>query len=269
MLRIQVLFKKYIRLYLGILKCRLIEYMEYKLNFILGFIVELAWLSTTVVFFETIFLHVDQFSGWSRDEVLLLVFISGFYDSMLTLFVQSGISSIPNLVKNGELDFILLKPVNKRFFLSLNRICIPQVVNIVLTGCFIINIVNKLSLNLSLYNIIIFSVLLINGVLILYNIFFCIMILSFWTIQVNIGMILFFQLFYIGNKPMSIFPRLLQKVFTYVIPLFVAFNYPVLYLKNGFSAYTTIISFIMVIILFIFSEFIFKIGLKKYSSASS
>ena len=92
------------------------------------------------------------------------------------------------------------------------------------------------------------------------------MILSFWTVKIDIGITLFYQLFHVGNKPADIFSNALKLVFTYVLPIFIAFNYPVKYLVNQLSGRQVVTSAVVAFVSFCITSFIFKLSLKKYSS---
>ena len=110
---------------------------------------------------------------------------------------------------------------------------------------------------------------MINSILILYSIFFSIMCISFWSIKIDVGLNLFFQLYNIGNKPMGVYPVMVQKIFTFIIPLSISFNFPVLAMYKSISIGKVLLSFGITILFFAISNCIFKQGLKKYVSASS
>ena len=77
------------------------------------------------------------------------------------------------------------------------------------------------------------------------------------------------ELITLGNKPISIYPKIIQKLLIYLIPLFAIFNSPVIYLIKNFKVYHVFYSFLSIIILFYLSNFLFIKGLKKYESTGS
>ncbi|MBE6047440.1 MAG: hypothetical protein E7213_03365 [Clostridium sp.] len=265
----KLILKKYMNLFKKLLECSLMSDMEYKVNFILRATVEFSYLIIGLVFFEVIFMNIDSIGGWGKYEVFMLAIITNLFDSVITMFFQGGLSTIPQYINDGSLDLILLKPVNKRFYLTFSRIIMPQVINLVLNLMIMIYVLAKMDVTLTIGKVIMFVLLCLIGVAIMYNILFLIMIVSFWTIKVDIGVNLFYQLFNIGNKPMTIFSGLLQKVFLYIVPIFIAFSYPIAYLQGAINAVNVLIAVGITIILFIFTNIVFKRGLKKYSSACS
>lgn len=260
---------KYFKLFYFFMKCSLINNMEYAFNFVAGFVCELSWMIMNLIFFNVLYLNVTEICGWTKYEILLLVVITGLMDSIMTCFFQSNLGAIPSHVKNGTLDLLLLKPANKRFLLSFKTFSFPQTVNIVINILLIIYMIKKLNIILNIGNIIVFCLLFLNGVFIMYNLFFLVMLMSFWSIESGVNLWFFYQLFQIGNKPMDIFQGVLQKVFIYLIPIFVAFNYPVIYISKGLSLNNLVLPFIISICFFCITQFVFKKALEKYSSASS
>lgn len=260
---------KCIRLFIQILKCRMINYMEYRWNFFLGGIAEFIWMLVNFIFFNVVFLKIDEIGGWTKYEVLMLTVLMGLFDTIIAFFFHSSLVEVPQLINTGNLDFIILKPVNHRFYLSLRNVDFSQLINFVLNIGLIIYLANRLNLELSASKIIISILLIINGVFILYNLYFLIVCLAFWVVKVNLAFSVYYQLFYIGNKPINIYNKIVQKIFTFIIPIFIAFNYPVIYISKGLSIGQLMLSFVLSIVFFIITQLVFRFGLRNYSSASS
>ena len=257
---------KYIRLLKGVFKCCVINEMEYRMNFFMRALIELSYLILGVVMFEVIYSNVTLIKGWSKNEMLLLVLMTNFLDSVITFLFNAGLSEIPQMINNGTLDFVMIKPVNKRFYLTFRKFELSQVINIAINLIFSAYIIRKMQIDFSIGKILVFLLLLILSVIIMYNIYFFVMILSFWTVKIDIGITLFYQLFNVGNKPADIFSNVLKLVFTYVFPIFIAFNYPVKFLVNQLSGRQVAVSAIVAVVSFCSTSLIFKLSLKKYSS---
>ena len=260
--------KKYMKLYMTFFKCSLMSEIEYRLNFVLRSTIELSYLITGIVFFDIIYSNVDSIAGWSKNDMYLLIILASLLDSLITLLFHAGLEEIPTHINQGTLDFILLKPINKRFYISCRKLLTPQLINIVINFgvlCYLM----FLNSSITVFLMIMFLALLTNGVLILYNIFFFISIMSFWTIKIDAGVSIFYQFFNIGNKPLSIFPDILKVILVYIVPIFICFNFPILYIKNNLSIYMILIAFSLNIILFLITKVVFKNALNKYSSANS
>ena len=231
--------------------------MEYKFNFISGGTFELVWLFMYLIFIDTIFIHTETVNGWDKYRMLMLTFQGGLMDSVFTFLIVPGLKRLPEMINTGTLDFILLKPLNQRFTISFNEFDIPQIKNIIinitgLTYCFI-----KLNIRMTPLKLLLYILLSLNGFFLIYSIMFILMSLAFWFMRMDIVMGIGSELITIGNKPMQIYPRLLQKILIFVIPLFVCFNFPILFAVKDLSVSYIFYSFAASFIFFFIIEFYF------------
>lgn len=261
--------KRYLSIFHSIFKCCLMSEMEYRTNFVLRMTVEISCLITQLAFFKLIYLNVDSIGGWTYNEMLVLVLYAWILNASITLLFSPGLSSIPKMINDGSMDFILLKPINKRFYLSCNRFETSQLGNILLFSIFCLGILRKSGMDISLHTTILFVLLAFCSLIIMYSIYFLIMIASFWTVKMDGAVSMFFQLFYVGAKPMEIFPNVIKFGLTFIIPIFIALNFPVKALFYRLEIESVFICFIVTLLLYIITEFIFRKALKKYSSTGT
>lgn len=260
---------KYFRLFHQFFKCSLMNSLEYKFNFFFGGVFELIWMIMNVIFFNVIFMNTDAIGGWKVNQVLILVFFCGLCDSVITFAVNSGCGEIPTLINQGTMDFILLKPISKRFYLSFRKQNVSQIFNMIFNIAGIVLVTIKYHMKITKINILLSCLLAINGMFINYLILFTLMTLSFWVIKMDVVFGLTQEIFTIGNKPVSIYPKLVQKIFTYIIPMAIAFNYPVMCYSGMLGEDKIVLAFGISLVAFILSNLILRAGLKKYSSACS
>ncbi|ERF61826.1 ABC-2 family transporter protein [Treponema socranskii subsp. socranskii VPI DR56BR1116 = ATCC 35536] len=261
--------KKYLLILKAYFKGSLMNLMEYKFNFISGGTFELVWLFMYLIFIDTIFIHTETVNGWDKYRMLMLTFQGGLMDSVFTFLIVPGLKRLPEMINTGTLDFILLKPLNQRFTISFNEFDIPQIKNIIinitgLTYCFI-----KLNIRMTSLKLLLYILLSLNGFFLIYSIMFILMSLAFWFMRMDIVMGIGSELITIGNKPMQIYPRLLQKILIFVIPLFVCFNFPILFAVKDLSVSYILYSFAASFIFFLLSNFIFKEGVRRYVGSGS
>lgn len=261
--------KKYFLISKAYFKGSLMNLMEYKFNFISGGTFELVWMLMYLIFINTIFIHTKTVNGWDKYRMLMLTFQGGLMDSLFTFLIVPGLKRLPEMINTGILDFILLKPLPPRFTISFNEFDIPQIKNIIiniagLIYCFIELDIEMTPLKLSLY-----ILLSLNGFFLIYSIMFILMSLAFWFMRMDIVMGIGSELITIGNKPMQIYPGLIQKILIFVVPLFICFNFPILFAVEKLPRYYIGVSFVSSFFFFILSNFIFKRGVKHYVGSGS
>ena len=73
-------------------------------------------------FFSVIFSYVDSLGDFSRDAVIIFLIITYLTDTVFLFFFGSNTFQVNRMVVRGDLDLLLLKPVNALFFMSLNQL---------------------------------------------------------------------------------------------------------------------------------------------------
>ena len=260
---------KYISIIYGVFKCCFMSALEYRANYIFRAMIEIANLLVNLSLYKIIYMKVDSIAGWGYDEMILLVLTAALLDSGMTFFFHNSLSEIPTLINNGNMDLVFLKPMNSRVYLSFRKFETSQLINLVIMIAVYIYFIMHMGLHYSIGQMILAVLLLLNGIFILYNIYFLIMTLSFWTVKVDNGSRLFYQLYEIGNKPMEVFPKLFRGIFVYIVPMFVAFNFSVKYVSHTLSNYYVIVAFLCSAVIFAITQIVFRQALKKYTSAGA
>lgn len=121
---------RYGRLYVALARFSLIRELAFRMNFLVKIFVEVLWLSILLAFYETIFQQTSNVAEWSRWQYL---FFMGCYFALggliETLFLENC-NQFADLVRTGDLDFFLLKPIDEQFLVTCRTIdwsCAPNV----------------------------------------------------------------------------------------------------------------------------------------------
>lgn len=260
--------KRFFSLFFSLLIFETKREMEYRANAIGNFIYSFLSIIINIFFINIFFSQVSSLNSWSKYEAFLLI---GVFRVLLavqaTLF--RGIFMLPAYINKGELDLLLVKPINSQFFISLR---FPRVMALldVLPGIFIIfYAVLHMNLTVNPANILILIISLFFGSIIFYSIMFIIATFSIWLK----GFYSLPDLFYIIREPLGIPIDILGKttsfVLTFVFPLAFIITVPV----KVFLGKDSIIYFfgngIIALLLFYFSIWFWNFSLKHYTSASS
>ncbi len=110
--------RRYIDIYSIMLRNSLIREMSFKANFLLWMIVEVLWFCGQIVFFSIIFGQVDRIGDWTKWEVVLLVGTHQMIAQLFQGFFFVNIANIPELVRTGKLDSLLVLPIDSQFAVS-------------------------------------------------------------------------------------------------------------------------------------------------------
>src|SRR5438552_17072744 len=120
------------------LRNSLIREMSFKANFLLWLIVEVLWFCGQIVFFSIIFGQVDRIGDWTIWEVVLLVGTHQIIAQVFQAFFVVNVANIPELVRTGKLDSLLVLPIDSQFAVSSKQFGLDSVVNAALGGAVVI-----------------------------------------------------------------------------------------------------------------------------------
>src|SRR5437870_13815176 len=116
------------------LRNSLIREMSFKANFILWMLVEVLWFVGQIVFFSIIFGQVDRIGDWTKWEVVLLVGTHQIIAQLFQAFFFVNVANIPELVRTGKLDSMLVLPIDSQFAASAKQFGLDSVINAKIGG---------------------------------------------------------------------------------------------------------------------------------------
>src|ERR1700745_2937612 len=116
------------------LRNSLIREMSFKGNFLLWMVVEVLWFLGQIVFFSIIFGSVNHIGDWSKWEVVLLIGTHQMIAQLFQAFFFVNVANIPELVRTGKLDSLLVLPIDSQFAVSTKQFGLDSIVNAALGG---------------------------------------------------------------------------------------------------------------------------------------
>jgi ABC-2 type transport system permease protein len=248
--------------------------LEYPINLIgwlfanpIQFVLGLATIQFVISEFGTL-------NGWTFGELAFLYGLAVLSHGLsVILFVQTWYMG--HIMLDGEFDLFMLRPMNvlfQFFFMSFNLIGITDMIPgiiIFIYGC------SQIHFLWSFGNVVILLSILIGATLIRGAVCLITGSFAFWTKSRNSFVLLNFTLFDQTTKyPLSIYPRIVQIIFTFLIPLgFISF-YPASdfldkSMNFNFSDGIGLAALPVGIFVFWVTTRVFRRGLTKYESAGS
>jgi ABC-2 type transport system permease protein len=257
-----------LRVWGSLLRNCIIREMMFRANFLAILLTTSWWFILNIMMFQVIFGHVDAIAGWTKYEVFFLVgagnTIMGLFE---TLFIMN-LMRLPDMIRTGELDFHLLKPVNTQFLVSARYADFEAVPNTMLGFVFMGWCAYKLHAAMTLPSLMTFMLFVFTGVALYYSIMFISVTVSFWFLRFQ-AMNVWWQLTTLGRQPAEIFPPKLKFILTYCLPMLVIVNFPVKALLGKLPLFAGIWGLVITVVLVSFSGWFFRFALRRYRSASS
>lgn len=263
--------RRYLEIYGIMLRNSLIREMSFKANFILWMLVEVLWFCGQIFFFSIIFGQVDQIGDWSKWEVVLLVGTHQTIAQLFQAFFFVNISNIPELVRTGRLDSLLVLPIDSQFAVSTKQFGLDSVLNALLGLLVVIVSLVQLRFVPSLSFIGLYLCSLVFGVAIHYSIMLSLAAFSFWIVRAQGLVYGYFNFLHIARYPDVIFPRLFRFIFGWIVPVIIVANIPARLLIKplGQPAWLVLHLVIAAVGAVVLSRIFWHFALRRYSSASS
>ncbi|MFA7253340.1 MAG: ABC-2 family transporter protein [Patescibacteria group bacterium] len=231
---------------------------------------QLVDILTSILFFNIIFANIQEVGGWNFHQVLFLYAFIMSIQILHGAWLKKGINSMSNeLIRLGDMDFFLTKPVNPMILISISK---PRMYSFIAfafdIGLMIYAAVTG-HFQLAFIKIVWFLVLAVFSFILYYLLSVLTVIPAFWFTRLWSLSNLMNRLAQFARYPAGMFPRVIRIAFFTLFPILVVSYLPVktLFFKPVFS---DIIYLIAVTVLFGFlTNWLWKLGTQKYGSASS
>jgi ABC-2 type transport system permease protein len=262
---------RYTEIYSIMLRNSLIREMSFKANFLLWMLVEVLWFCGQIVFFSIIFGNVDRIGDWTKWEVVLLIGTHQIIAQLFQAFFFVNVANIPELVRTGKLDSLLVLPVDSQFAVSTKQFGLDSVVNAIVGAAVVCFSLSKLAIVPNPISIVLYLVALGFGVAVHYSIMLSLAAVSFWIIRAQGLVYGYFNFLNIARYPDAIFPPLFRIIFGWVIPVVIVANIPARLLIKSFGQPGWLMFHLVIasMIVFSLSRAFWRFALRRYSSASS
>src|SRR5258707_6007472 len=226
---------KYLSLFKTCFKIGVINTTAYRGNFVLQFFQSCISLASALIGFSVIFLHAQTLNGWDYDEMLVVVAIYFLTGGILNFMIKPNMVLLMNNIWDGNLDYWLLKPVYSQLLLSMRKLEIWRIFDI-LAGLVVLGIVfSHLGPRLTLTGSFFFALTFLLGISVVYSFYLMLTTIAFWTVKLENLPLLFQSLFDTGRWPVSLYPLWLRLSLVVIVPVAVAITIPSQMLVGNFS----------------------------------
>lgn len=255
-----------VSLYLALCKQSVHTFIIYRTTSLLTFLMSILFfvveLYAGVVYFD----QIDQLYGWTREDYLVLISLATTVTYLYQTFFVLAHEHLTESILDAQLDMILLKPVNAYLFYALYRLDISSAISAMMglgvTGYFL------QSYTVTVVQYLYIGVCVLLAVGLLFSLNQIIVTCSFWYDNLTSLLAVPEYLTDFLSRPRDIFPSTIRGLFTWGVPLLIAFNSPVLILRGEMSV-RYVLSLVLSNAIFGFiAWWLWRKGVERYRSAS-
>jgi ABC-2 type transport system permease protein len=252
-----------------IFKTSLIAELEFRMNIVLKIINDVIWYVTQAILFEVLFQLVPHIGDWTLKSSRIFLGILFIVDAVYSILFYDNLEKLSERVRKGDLDFILSKPMNSQFAMSVYKMNVSYIINLILViAWFVYHLVHS-GIELDIFRILLFPVMILSSVCIIYStrVLFC--TLSVIFTRADYIMYVWYQLYRFGTRPDSIYPMGIRFVIMSIMPFALIASVPAKWLIFHISWLWFFWSIFVGLLFLYFSHLFWNFALKRYSSASS
>lgn len=207
--------------------------------------------------------------GWKREEILLLNGIYGIIIGFFHMLFSRNFERFSELIHFGQLDALLVKPVDSQFLCTFWLFGYATVSRIIIATSYVIYIANLLHITFSLIHVASFIGVTLISLLLLYSIWFISITFTIWFSRLNNLVDLMFTITGIARYPQEMLRQLVSYVFVFLLPITLIITLPTKTYLERLRTEDFILLTILSFVFFVFSRRFWKFALRYYTSASS
>ncbi len=264
--------RKYLRLLGSMCLYTLNREMSLRGNFLVKVSVEVLWLAIMLAFYRVVFARTKMVAGW--DEPRYLFFVGCFFalNGLIEMFFLESCNDFAELVRTGDLDALLLKPIDEQFLISCRRIDWGTGPNVLMGAAVMGFSLLQMHWQFDAARIAAFLLTFACGAAIAYAFMIMLTSLSVWMVRNQSLMEMWWLFSSLARYPKEIFSGAWVPVgafFTYFVPILVVVNVPANSMVRALEPKMVALMVVATGLLLWASRRFFRHALRSYRSASS
>ena len=193
--------------------------MEYQANLLIELLAVGGNLAGSLFTLSLFFGHGQLLGGWSWNEALVVLGLHTLLDGFAGTLLRPNLGNLVKQVQSGTLDFVLLKPIDSQFWLSLRSFS-PWGLPEMAVGLVLVLVGASRSGVRADWGTVATALLMVAcGLAILYSLWFVLAATSIWFVKVWNATEVLRSVLAAGRYPLSAYPPALRLVFTTVLPV--------------------------------------------------
>jgi len=213
--------------------------------------------------------QTDHLAGWSPAELLVVAGIYFVMLGLINLVIAPSLSRFMEEVREGTLDYTLIKPQDAQLLVSIGQVQIWKLLDVVAGGAIIAYAVSQLPRGISLQTGVGFAVAMLTGTAIVYSFWLVLATLAFWFIRIENILMIFWMVYTAGRWPIGIYPGWLRWTLTLLVPVAFAVTVPAEAVAGRLEGSTLALAVGLGAASLVGSRVFWRVGLRHYSGASA
>jgi ABC-2 type transport system permease protein len=265
---------RYFRLIYALGRYSLATELAFRGNFLVKITVEILWLIILIIFTRTLFSGPSRLvAGWTEPEYLFFVGCYFALEGLIETFFLVNCGEFTELVRTGDLDIYLLRPIDEQFLISCRNLDWSTAPNVVMGAAVMGWSLHENPawhwepLRAAAFVLVFFCTLGIA-----YSFLLALTSSAVWLVRNQSLLEMWWLVTSLMRYPKEIYrgwAEPIAKFFTYVVPILLVVNMPAQTMVKVFEWKNVGLTVLATVILLFLSRWFFLRALRSYRSASS
>jgi ABC-2 type transport system permease protein len=243
--------------------------LQYRVDFLVGVVMTLFLTLVSLAPMVAVWHARPAIAGWSFHEALLVIAWFTLLRGVLEGAVQPSLSAVVEHIRQGTLDFVLLKPADAQFLVSTQRFELWRITDVLAAIAMMVWAFHKLGRVPAPGDVAIAITLTLSAVALVYALAIFVISAAFWVVRLDNLIFLFNAVFDAGRWPATVFRGFWKLLFTFVIPLALMTTYPALALLGKLATITALEALFGALAFALLARVTWLRAIGHYTSASS
>ena len=259
---------KYLRVYKTLLSLNFAQLSAYRGAFLNSSLNTIIWGSFSIIIIFLLTSRTSSIYNWTASELYIL---AGLYNIVIGLFhmlFSRNFERFSRVIHLGQLDTILIKPLDSQFLLSFWFINYTSLIRILLGVGTIVFIFITTDLSFNPITLVPFMLLCVLSLTMLYSIWFIISTILIWFTNLTNLVDLLYEVNAVARFPQEMYKGFGQTVIYFLFPLTILLTTPAKSLLQRINVPDILTLLSLSLGLLFLSRIFWKFGLRYYNSAS-
>jgi ABC-2 type transport system permease protein len=264
---------RYLRLFVAFGRYGLARELAFRGNFVIKLTVEVLWFFILLIFYRTVFTKTSHVADWSEPEYLFFLGCYFSLESLMETLFMSNCNEFADLIRTGDLDIYLLKPIDEQFLVTCRSIDWSTAADVLLGVVLMAISLAQLQWVFNPAQLFLFLVLFGCGLAIAYSAMLLLTSTSVWFMRNQSLYELWWLFTSLMRYPREVFAGTwfapVSWFFTFIIPVLLVVNVPASLMVRVLDPWIVGFTGLATLVMLFISRRFFQYALRKYRSASS
>ena len=251
------------------LKVGVLNELQYRVNFFVQLFQSLIQVGTGLVVLSLVYSHTQELNGWRESELLSLLGVQILLGGVIHTFIQPNMEKLMEDVQQGTLDYALTKPEDAQLLISVRQVRFWQLVEVISGLVLLVVGLTGTRSSVGVLDGLAFVLALGLGAVLVYCFWLIVTIGAFWIVRMEHVLELFEGIYQTGRWPVGVYPGWLRYSLTFLVPVAFAVTVPAEAVTSRLHALTLLGACGFAAVLLVFTRWLWRIGLRRYSGASA